>query len=135
MAPYVPARGDLIWLRFNPQARHEQAGNLEPRPFTTEVEIEQGVRRRMLGEKAQCNFLARAGPEHVGARRPQRRRRIGGHVVVVLDDKHRAAGKTWRAAHVERALEDGHRMRCIRFKDALGVLQRKLQVASGALRL
>lgn len=26
-AVYVPARGDLIWLRFNPQAGHEQAGH------------------------------------------------------------------------------------------------------------
>ena len=27
MAAYVPARGDLIWLQFNPQAGHEQAGH------------------------------------------------------------------------------------------------------------
>ena len=27
MASYVPARGDLVWLRFNPQAGHEQAGH------------------------------------------------------------------------------------------------------------
>ena len=26
-ATYVPARGDLVWLRFNPQAGHEQAGH------------------------------------------------------------------------------------------------------------
>ena len=26
MAAYVPARGDLIWLQFSPQAGHEQAG-------------------------------------------------------------------------------------------------------------
>lgn len=25
--PYVPARGDLVWLQFNPQAGHEQAGH------------------------------------------------------------------------------------------------------------
>jgi mRNA-degrading endonuclease toxin of MazEF toxin-antitoxin module len=25
-APYVPDRGDVVWLSFNPQARHEQAG-------------------------------------------------------------------------------------------------------------
>jgi mRNA interferase MazF len=25
-APYVPARGDLVWLEFTPQAGHEQAG-------------------------------------------------------------------------------------------------------------
>ena len=25
MASYVPARGDLIWLQFNPQAGHRQA--------------------------------------------------------------------------------------------------------------
>lgn len=27
MAAYVPARGDLIWLEFTPQAGHEQAGH------------------------------------------------------------------------------------------------------------
>ncbi len=27
MAAYVPARGDLIWLQFNPRAGHEQAGH------------------------------------------------------------------------------------------------------------
>jgi len=26
-ASYVPARGDLVWLRFNPEAGHEQAGH------------------------------------------------------------------------------------------------------------
>jgi mRNA interferase MazF len=25
-APYVPARGDVVWITFNPQAGHEQAG-------------------------------------------------------------------------------------------------------------
>ncbi len=24
--PYVPERGDVVWVRFNPQAGHEQAG-------------------------------------------------------------------------------------------------------------
>jgi mRNA interferase MazF len=27
VAGYVPARGELIWLQFNPQAGHEQAGH------------------------------------------------------------------------------------------------------------
>ena len=27
MAAYVPARRDLVWLQFNPQAGHEQAGH------------------------------------------------------------------------------------------------------------
>jgi mRNA interferase MazF len=26
MAPYVPKRGDLVWLSFDPQAGHEQPG-------------------------------------------------------------------------------------------------------------
>jgi mRNA interferase MazF len=25
-APYIPERGDIVWLTFNPQAGHEQAG-------------------------------------------------------------------------------------------------------------
>ena len=24
--PYIPRRGDIVWLTFNPQAGHEQAG-------------------------------------------------------------------------------------------------------------
>ena len=27
MPSYVPSRGDLVWLQFNPQAGHEQAGH------------------------------------------------------------------------------------------------------------
>jgi mRNA interferase MazF len=27
VAVYVPARGDLVWLQFSPQAGHEQAGH------------------------------------------------------------------------------------------------------------
>jgi mRNA interferase MazF len=27
MSGYVPSRGDLVWLEFNPQAGHEQAGH------------------------------------------------------------------------------------------------------------
>jgi mRNA interferase MazF len=26
MAEYIPSRGDIIWISFNPQAGHEQAG-------------------------------------------------------------------------------------------------------------
>lgn len=26
-APYVPDAGDIVWLQFNPQAGHEQAGH------------------------------------------------------------------------------------------------------------
>jgi len=25
--PYVPQRGDIVWIQFNPQAGHEQAGH------------------------------------------------------------------------------------------------------------
>ncbi len=39
---YVPDRGDLIWLRFTPQAGHEQAGRrpalvLSPRRYNTKA--------------------------------------------------------------------------------------------------
>ena len=37
-APYVPDRGDIVWLAFSPQAGHEQAGHrpaliLSPRSY------------------------------------------------------------------------------------------------------
>ena len=38
VAPYIPDRGDVIWLNFDPQAGHEQAGHrpalvLSPRAY------------------------------------------------------------------------------------------------------
>ncbi|NOY22687.1 MAG: endoribonuclease MazF [Acidobacteria bacterium] len=42
MAPYVPGRGDLIWVDLNPQAGHEQAGRrpaavISPRAYNEKV--------------------------------------------------------------------------------------------------
>ncbi|MBN1534480.1 MAG: endoribonuclease MazF [Spirochaetes bacterium] len=42
VAPYVPGRGDLIWLDFTPQAGHEQRGRrpalvLSPREYNGTV--------------------------------------------------------------------------------------------------
>lgn len=39
---YVPDRGDLVWLQFNPQSGHEQAGRrpaltLSPREYNQKV--------------------------------------------------------------------------------------------------
>ena len=39
---YVPRRGDVVWLTFNPQARHEQAGRrpavvLSPNAYNAKV--------------------------------------------------------------------------------------------------
>jgi len=41
-AAYVPERGDLVWLQFNPQAGHEQAGHrpalvVSPRSYNRRV--------------------------------------------------------------------------------------------------
>jgi mRNA interferase MazF len=40
--PYCPQRGDVVWLSFNPQAGHEQAGHrpalvLSPREYNHKV--------------------------------------------------------------------------------------------------
>lgn len=40
--PYVPDRGDIVWLRFDPQAGHEQAGRrpalvVSPRAYNKRV--------------------------------------------------------------------------------------------------
>lgn len=40
--PYSPARGDLVWIDFNPQAGHEQAGRrpalvISPAAYNTRV--------------------------------------------------------------------------------------------------
>jgi mRNA interferase MazF len=42
MAPYCPKRGDVVWISFNPQAGHEQAGHrpalvLSPEPYNRKV--------------------------------------------------------------------------------------------------
>ena len=39
---YVPGRGDVVWLQFNPQAGHEQAGHrpalvISPRAYNARV--------------------------------------------------------------------------------------------------
>ena len=39
---YVPDRGDIVWLQFNPQAGHEQAGHrpalvISPMPYNRKV--------------------------------------------------------------------------------------------------
>ncbi len=39
---YVPDRGDIIWLQFDPQAGHEQAGKrpalvISPKPYNNKV--------------------------------------------------------------------------------------------------
>jgi mRNA interferase MazF len=41
-SPWVPDRGDLIWLNFDPQAGHEQAGHrpalvLSPKTYNSKV--------------------------------------------------------------------------------------------------
>ena len=40
--PYLPERGDVVWLQFNPQAGHEQAGHrpalvVSPRSYNRKV--------------------------------------------------------------------------------------------------
>ena len=40
--PYVPERGDIVWLQFDPQAGHEQAGRrpafvVSPRAYNRKV--------------------------------------------------------------------------------------------------
>lgn len=40
--PYVPERGDIVWLQFDPQAGHEQAGRrpalvVSPRAYNEKV--------------------------------------------------------------------------------------------------
>ncbi len=42
MVTYIPDRGDLVWLQFNPQSRHEQAGRrpaltLSPKAYNQKV--------------------------------------------------------------------------------------------------
>jgi mRNA interferase MazF len=42
MTIYIPDRGDLVWLNFNPQTGHEQAGRrpavvLSPKPYNQKV--------------------------------------------------------------------------------------------------
>lgn len=42
MAPYIPSRGDIVWVTLNPQTGHEQAGRrravvLSPRAYNAKV--------------------------------------------------------------------------------------------------
>jgi hypothetical protein len=45
---YVPNRGDVVWLQFNPQAGHEQAGHrpavvVSPKDYNAKVPGSAGV--------------------------------------------------------------------------------------------
>jgi len=53
VAAYVPARGDLVWLQFNPQAGHEQAGH---RPA---VVISPSAYNRRVGLAVCCPVTSR----------------------------------------------------------------------------
>ena len=42
--PYTPDRGDIVWLMFDPQAGHEQAGHcpalvLSPAPYNGKTDL------------------------------------------------------------------------------------------------
>jgi mRNA interferase MazF len=44
MPRYVPCRGDIVWLNFNPQAGHEQAGKrpaivLSPKEYNAKTSL------------------------------------------------------------------------------------------------
>lgn len=44
MVTYIPDRGDLVWLQFNPQSAHEQAGRrpalvLTPKEYNQKVGV------------------------------------------------------------------------------------------------
>ena len=44
MPRYVPSRGDIVWLNFNPQAGHEQAGKrpaivLSPKEYNKKTSL------------------------------------------------------------------------------------------------
>lgn len=52
-ASYVPERGDLVWLQFDPQAGHEQAG---PRPALV---ISPGSYNRRVGLALCCPVTSR----------------------------------------------------------------------------
>lgn len=49
--PFVPDRGDVIWLQFNPQAGHEQAGRrpalvISPQSYNEKVGLAVRIRQK-----------------------------------------------------------------------------------------
>ena len=65
MAAYVPARGDLVWLQFSPQAGHEQAGH---RPA---VVISPGSYNRRVGLALCCPVTSQVKGYPFEVRLPQ----------------------------------------------------------------
>ena len=53
MPPYIPERGDAVWINFNPQAGHEQAGR---RPA---VVLSPGAYNRKVGLAVFCPITSR----------------------------------------------------------------------------
>ena len=66
--PYVPDRGDLVWLDFSPQVGHEQAGRRAALVLTTqEYNRKSGlaVVCPMTGEQKQYPYEAVLGAESI----------------------------------------------------------------------
>ena len=94
---YIPERGDLIWLNFNPQAGHEQAG-LRPA-----VVISPSAYNGKVGLALCCPITNQAKGYPLEVALPQELKTLG----VVLSDQIKCLDwKTRRAKFIEKLPKD-----------------------------
>jgi hypothetical protein len=74
---YTPQRGDIVWISFNPQAGHEQAGRrpglvLSPAAYNDKVVAGHPVPDHQPGERLSLRSLDPGGWKSVGQFYPTR---------------------------------------------------------------
>lgn len=87
---YVPERGDVVWLQFDPQAGHEQAGR---RPALV---VSPGSYNRIVGLALVCPITSRIKGYPFEVLLPEGGRAQG----AVLSDQFKSLD--WRARNAER---------------------------------
>ncbi len=93
--PYVPERGDIVWVQFNPQAGHEQAGR------TPALVVSPGAYIRRVGLALLCPITSQVKGYPFEVRLPAEGKING----VVLADQIKSLD--WRARQVELAARAG----------------------------
>ncbi len=89
--PYVPDRGGIVWVQFNPQSGHERAGR---RPALI---VSPGAYNRRVGLALLCSITSQVKGYPVEVRLPAEGKISG----VVLADQIKSLD--WRARQVELA--------------------------------
>lgn len=62
-SPYIPDRGDVVWIDFDPQAGHEQAGR-RPAPVISPKDYNERVGLAICGRGRSVRIATTIRPQH-----------------------------------------------------------------------